>query len=73
MMLNLVGVAKEKGEDEKLKSQWNIYHCQSQVITANGRIYGRYCKNRFCTLCCRIRKAKIINKYYLIIELWEES
>lgn len=72
MMLNLVDVAKENGEDEKLKSLWNTYHCQSQVVTANGRIYGRYCKNRFCTLCCSIRKAEIINKYYPIIEKWEE-
>lgn len=72
MMLNLVDVAKEKGEDKKLKSLWNTYHCQSQVITANGRIYGRYCKNRFCTLCCSIRKAEIINRYYPIIEQWEE-
>lgn len=72
MMLNLVDVAKEKGEDEKLKSLWNTYHCQSQVVTAHGRIYGRYCKNRFCTLCCSIRKAEIINKYFPIIEQWEE-
>ncbi len=71
MALNLIDVAKEKGENEKLKSIWNAYHCQSQVITANGRIYGRYCKNRFCTLCCSIRKAEIINRYYPVIGQWD--
>jgi len=72
MALNLVDVAKEKGENEKLKSLWNTYHCQTQVISANGRIYGRYCKNRFCTLCSSIRKAEIINRYYPVIQTWEE-
>lgn len=72
MMLNLIDVAKEKGNDEQLKSLWNTYYCQSEVISSNGRLYGRYCKNRFCTLCCSIRKAEIINKYLPIIENWEE-
>ncbi len=72
MMLNLIDVAKQKGNDEQLKSLWNTYHCQNEVISTNGRIYGRYCKNRFCTLCCSIRKAEIINKYLPIIEKWEE-
>ncbi|NDI99431.1 protein rep [Flavobacterium sp. LaA7.5] len=72
MMLNLIDVAKQKGNDEQLKSLWNTYHCQSEVISTNGRIYGRYCKNRFCTLCCSIRKAEIINKYFPVIEKWEE-
>lgn len=72
MALNLMDVAKEKGEDKKLKSLWNTYYCQSEVISANGRMYGRYCKNRFCTLCSSIRKAEIINRYYPVIEQWEQ-
>ena len=71
-MLNLMDVAKEKGDDKKQKSYWNTYHCQSRVTSTNGRLYGRYCKNRFCTLCCSIRKAEIINKYYPIIDKWDE-
>jgi len=27
---------------------------------------GKYCKNKFCTLCCAIRKAKIINMIKVI-------
>ena len=71
-MLSLVDVAKEKGNDEQLKSLWNTYYCQSDIISTNRCIYGRYCKDRFCTLCCSIRKAEIVNKYLPIIEKWEE-
>jgi hypothetical protein len=42
------------------------------LIEANGRVYGKYCKNRFCTLCSGIRKAEIINKYLPIVSSWKE-
>lgn len=38
----------------------------------NWHLHGKYCKNRFCTLCCSIRKAEIINRYYPIIKQWKE-
>lgn len=72
MMLNLMDVAKEKGDNEKQKAYWNTYYCQNRVTSVDGRLYGNYCKNRFCTLCCSIRKAEIINKYYPVIQTWEE-
>ena len=72
MTFHLMDVAKAKGECEKLKSLWNTYYCQNDIISANGRFYGKYCKNRFCTLCCSIRKAEIINRYYPTIETWNE-
>ena len=72
MALSLIDVAKENGDVEREKAYWNTYYCQNSVITANGRLYGKYCKNRFCTLCCSIRKAEIINKYLLIFFLKEK-
>ncbi|WP_421811065.1 protein rep [Flagellimonas sp.] len=72
MMLKLIDIAKEKGEPELEKAYWNTYYCQQRVITANGRLYGKYCKNRFCTLCCSIRKAELINKYYPVMSNWED-
>lgn len=72
MTFHLMDVAKAKGEHEKLNSLWNTYYCQNEIISANGRFYGKYCKNRFCTLCCSIRKAQIINRYYPTIETWDE-
>jgi hypothetical protein len=72
IILSLMDVAKQKGDIEKQTAYWNTYHCQSNVISSEGKLYGKYCKNRFCTLCCSIRKAEIINKYLPIIKQWEE-
>ncbi|MFD0963828.1 hypothetical protein [Pseudofulvibacter geojedonensis] len=72
MMLKLIEIAQENGETELEKSYWNTYYCQQNIFTADGRLYGKYCKNRFCTLCCSIRKAELINKYYPVIKNWEE-
>ena len=63
----------EKNENKEWqKSLWNTYHCQNKIHSANGNIYGKYCKNRFCTLCSSIRKADLINKYLPIIKTWEQ-
>ena len=35
-------------------------------------MYGKYCKNRFCTICNAIRKADIINRYYPVISQWDD-
>jgi len=72
MMLKLIEVAQEKGDSILEKSYWNTYYCQQNIFTADGRLYGSYCKNRFCTLCCSIRKAEMINKYYPVMKYWEE-
>jgi plasmid rolling circle replication initiator protein Rep len=71
MTLNLISVAEKKENADRLKTFWNTYHCQNRLVTHEGRLYGRYCKNRLCTLCCCIRKAEIINKYYPVIRTWE--
>ncbi len=71
MMLNLITIAQENGEPELEKSYWNTYYCQQSIVTTDGRLYGKYCKNRFCTLCCANRKAEMINKYYPIMIGWK--
>lgn len=72
MVLSLIDVAKEKGEPESVQAYWNAYHCLNNVIVANGKMYGRYCKNRFCTICNAIRKADTINRYYPVISQWKD-
>jgi hypothetical protein len=72
MVLSLMDVAKQKGDDEKQNSYWNTYYCQNKIIITDGKLYGKYCKNRFCTLCCSIRKAEIINTYLPTIKKWDE-
>lgn len=69
---SLVDVAVKKGELERAQAYWNTYHCQNEVITQNGKLYGKYCKNRFCTVCASIRKAQKINEYLPVIEQWPE-
>ena len=73
MALSLITVG-EKADDKTLNtSLWNTYNCQNKVTRSGGRIYGKYCKNRMCTLCLSIRKAVIINSYYPIISQWKDA
>ena len=72
MNLHLVDVAKKKDEPERVKSYWNTFHCQNKLTKADGRIYGQFCKNRFCTVCSSIRKAEIINTYLPTLQQWQE-
>lgn len=72
MMLKLIDIAKENNDQENVKRYWNAYHCQTKIYEHKGLTYGNYCKNRFCTLCCSIRKAEIINKYLPIINTCEQ-
>jgi hypothetical protein len=71
LTLALIDLATKRQEPEKVKAYWNTYHCQSNVVSAGGRLFGNYCKNRFCTLCAGIRKAEIINKYLPVLETWQ--
>lgn len=55
-----------------MKAYRNTLYCLDRFYSSEERVYGRYCKNRFCTLCCSIRKADIINRYYSEILTWED-
>lgn len=72
LAVRLAEVAEMKGDKEILKSIWNTFHCQNQLVVADGRSYGKNCKNRFCTVCCGIKKADIINHYGADIQNWHE-
>lgn len=74
MVLGLIDANNNKGMNGEWKqSYWNTYHCQGRVFTAEGKLHGTYCKNRFCTLCCSIRKAVIINQYLPVLNTWTEA
>lgn len=68
----LIDVANKKEDFKRVKSYWNTFYCQKKIYSSDGKYYGRYCKNRFCTLCCSIRKADIINRYLPVINTWKE-
>ncbi len=65
LALHLNDIADKTGTQQRKKSYWNTYYCQSKLYDANGKLYGKYCKNRFCTLCSSIRKAVLINSICL--------
>lgn len=72
LVLSLIKAAETRGDTVFVKRLWNTFHCQSRIRSANGRLYGNYCKNRCCLLCLGIRKADIINEYLPILKRWEE-
>jgi plasmid rolling circle replication initiator protein Rep len=49
------------------KSYWRTYHCSSVLLQDGQKITGKYCNNRWCIVCNRIRTAKMINSYLPVI------
>jgi len=50
--------------DTDLKqSYYNTYHCANALEQHDNKITGKYCNNRWCLTCNRIRTAKLINGY----------
>lgn len=72
MILSLIDVAKKLEDYEFIKPYWNTYHCQNKVTVSKDKLYSNYCKNRFCTICCAIRKADTINRYYPTLSNWQD-
>lgn len=69
----MLEIAERKGNKRFIKSLWNAYYCLDKITTGNGRMYTTYyCKSRICTVCAGNRKADLINKYYPIIQKWEQ-
>lgn len=57
------------------KSYWNTYHCVRE-LTKNHKtntVTGKYCKNRWCIVCNRIRTAQLINRYRDELTTWKEK
>ncbi len=72
LALELIKIAQEnKNRPLEIKFR-NTFYCLDKVTTVDGRIHGKYCKNRVCTVCLAIRKAEIINKYLPIVSQWSE-
>jgi len=49
-------------------SYWRTWHCTSILLQEGQKITSQYCNNRWCIVCNRIRTAKMIEKYYPLIE-----
>lgn len=50
--------------DSRLKkSYWRTYHCNNLILQEGYKMTTKYCNARWCTVCNRIRMAKMINAY----------
>lgn len=45
------------------KSYWYSFHCNNLILQEGYKMTTKYCGHRWCTLCNRIRMAKMINAY----------
>lgn len=70
--VKLAELSISKGNELLAQKFWNTYHCLNKVEVAEGKMFGKYCKNRICTVCSSIRKAEIINKYFDEIKKWPD-
>lgn len=55
------------------KSYWNTFYCSSVLHKKGESLTGKYCKNRWCLVCCRIRSAQLIKQYAPLLESWPEK
>ena len=72
LAINFVSISDSNNQPERTASYWNTYHCQNRLVSHNGALFGKYCKNRFCPLCSSIRKATIINAYLPEMRSWKD-
>jgi hypothetical protein len=69
----LVDASKDSG-NKLLKSYWNTYHCANTLtLRSDGKVSGKYCKNRWCMVCNAIRTAQLIKRYQPEIDSWENK
>ena len=56
-----------------MQSYYKTYHCFNRIVSFNGRLDVKYCKNRFLPLCCGIKKAKMINNNLPVLKKWNDT
>ncbi len=55
------------------KSYRNSVYCASTLKQDGGKLRGRYCGNRWCLVCSRVRTARAINRYKPILDTWTDA
>lgn len=62
---------KEYNEEQTHhRSYWNMFYCASKLEVDGDKVKGKYCKNRLCLVCNRIRMAECMNKYVPVLNSW---
>lgn len=63
----------DRTEKDILRSYWSMYHCSDKLTRKNGKVSGRYCKNRLCLVCNSIRTAVLLTSYKPVFDEWGED
>ena len=63
-------IGTEAGSLEQ--SYRNTIYCAGVQVQADGMIRSRYCSNRWCPVCNRIKMGKAINAYLPHVEHWDD-
>ncbi len=60
-------------DSQLTKSYWNTFYCSTILQKKGDSLTGKYCKNRWCLVCCRIRSAQLIKQYAPVLDSWPEK
>ncbi|HEV2017925.1 MAG TPA: protein rep [Gemmatimonadaceae bacterium] len=52
------------------RSYRNTVYCASRLVQEGGTLSGRYCSNRWCLVCARVKTARAINRYSGVLQTW---
>jgi hypothetical protein len=55
------------------KSYWNTFYCSSILHKKGDQLTSKYCKNRWCLVCSRIRTAQLIKQYLPLLREWQDK
>lgn len=65
---------KENPGSDLMESYKNTLNfCQAEYLQEGKVIRSKYCNNRFCYSCNRIRTGKLINNYLPLVELMQQE
>ena len=73
LVKSLVDASRVNKKSSLKKSYWNTFHCAATLTEdSDGKISGRYCKNRWCMVCNSIRTAQLIKQYRPVFYAWDD-
>jgi hypothetical protein len=51
----------------------NSVYCSANLQQVGGTLGTRYCGNRWCLVCNRIRTARAMNRYLPVVDTWDDA
>lgn len=54
------------------KSYRNTVYCAGKLVQSGEKLEGRYCSNRWCLVCARVKTGRAINRYAATLASWPD-